>query len=115
MEAEELWESVGVSPSGGVGCTGGGGSRIGQCCHWTTDHLYHSPGNQALVLRSRLRLPEMVPDPAFAVVFQLEYVVRSPAGADGSVSWGGGFPLMLALCYPRLAGRQRSPVRDTAR
>ncbi|XP_058530465.1 nephrocystin-4 isoform X2 [Ochotona princeps] len=45
-----------------------------------------SPGNQALVLRSRLRLPEMVPDPAFVVVFQLEYVVRSPAGADGSTA-----------------------------
>ncbi|XP_054576798.1 nephrocystin-4 [Eptesicus fuscus] len=42
-----------------------------------------SSGNQALVLRSHLRLPEMVPDPAFAVVFQLEYVLSSPSGADG--------------------------------
>ncbi|KAM7100295.1 nephrocystin-4 isoform 4-T6 [Molossus nigricans] len=42
-----------------------------------------SSGNQALVLRSRLRLPEMVRHPAFAIVFQLEYVLNSPAGADG--------------------------------
>ncbi|KAK1340562.1 hypothetical protein QTO34_019132 [Cnephaeus nilssonii] len=42
-----------------------------------------SSGNQALVLRSHLRLPEMVPDPAFAVVFQLEYVLSSPSGVDG--------------------------------
>lgn len=44
-----------------------------------------SSGNQALVLRSHLRLPEMVPDPAFAVVFQLEYVLSSPSGVDGHV------------------------------
>ncbi|MEJ1287657.1 hypothetical protein NN561_018678 [Cricetulus griseus] len=45
-----------------------------------------SSGNQALVLRSRLRLPEMVSHPAFAIVFQLEYVFSSPSGADSSVS-----------------------------
>lgn len=45
-----------------------------------------SPGNQALVSRSRLRLPEMAPHPAFAIVFQLEYVLSSPAAADGHVS-----------------------------
>lgn len=45
-----------------------------------------SSGNQALVLRSHLRLPEMVSHPAFAIVFQLEYVFNSPSGADGSVS-----------------------------
>lgn len=45
-----------------------------------------SSGNQALVLRSHLRLPEMVSHPAFAIVFQLEYVFSSPSGADGSVS-----------------------------
>ncbi|XP_005079320.1 LOW QUALITY PROTEIN: nephrocystin-4 [Mesocricetus auratus] len=43
-----------------------------------------SSGNQALVLRSRLRLPEMVSHPAFAIVFQLEYVFSSPSRADGS-------------------------------
>uniref|UniRef100_A0A8D0Q9N4 Nephrocystin-4 n=1 Tax=Sus scrofa TaxID=9823 RepID=A0A8D0Q9N4_PIG len=42
-----------------------------------------SSGNQALVLRSRLRLPEMVRHPAFAIVFQLEYAFNSPPGADG--------------------------------
>ncbi|XP_062046319.1 nephrocystin-4 isoform X2 [Lepus europaeus] len=45
-----------------------------------------SSGNQALVLRSRLRLPEMVHHPAFVVVFQLEYVLHSPAGADGTAA-----------------------------
>jgi hypothetical protein len=45
-----------------------------------------SSGNQALVLRSHLRLPEMVSHPAFAIVFQLEYVFNSPSGADGGVS-----------------------------
>uniref|UniRef100_A0A8D2AG70 Nephrocystin 4 n=1 Tax=Sciurus vulgaris TaxID=55149 RepID=A0A8D2AG70_SCIVU len=43
-------------------------------------------GNQALVLRSRLRLPEMVQHPAFAVVFQLEYVFSSLVAADGSAA-----------------------------
>ncbi|XP_021056887.1 nephrocystin-4 [Mus pahari] len=46
----------------------------------------NSSGNQALVLRSHLRLPEMVSHPAFAIVFQLEYVFSSPSGADGSAS-----------------------------
>ncbi|XP_044798847.1 nephrocystin-4 isoform X4 [Bubalus bubalis] len=45
-----------------------------------------SSGNQALVLRSRLRLPEMVHHPAFAIVFQLEYVFNSPSGADGNAA-----------------------------
>ncbi|KAB0341787.1 hypothetical protein FD754_018713 [Muntiacus muntjak] len=45
-----------------------------------------SSGNQALVLRSRLRLPEMVRHPAFAIVFQLEYVFNSPSGADGNAA-----------------------------
>ncbi|XP_069893295.1 nephrocystin-4 isoform X1 [Dipodomys merriami] len=43
-----------------------------------------SSGSQSLVLRSHLRLPEMVSHPAFAVVFQLEYVFNSPSGADGN-------------------------------
>ncbi|XP_050009218.1 nephrocystin-4 isoform X1 [Alexandromys fortis] len=46
----------------------------------------NSSGNQALVLRSHLRLPEMVSHPAFAIVFQLEYVFSSPSGADGSAA-----------------------------
>nr|XP_005545006.1 PREDICTED: nephrocystin-4 isoform X5 [Macaca fascicularis] len=45
-----------------------------------------SSGSQALVLRSRLRLPEMVGHPAFAVIFQLEYVFNSPAGVDGNAA-----------------------------
>ncbi|CAK6440536.1 unnamed protein product [Pipistrellus nathusii] len=45
-----------------------------------------SSGSQALVLRSHLRLPEMAPDPAFAVVFQLEYVLSRPAGVDGTAA-----------------------------
>ncbi|PNJ47966.1 NPHP4 isoform 7, partial [Pongo abelii] len=45
-----------------------------------------SSGSQALVLRSRLRLPEMVGHPAFAVVFQLEYVFSSPTGVDGNAA-----------------------------
>ncbi|XP_075406548.1 nephrocystin-4 isoform X2 [Tenrec ecaudatus] len=45
-----------------------------------------SSGNQALVLRSRLRLPEMVGHPAFAIVFQLEYVFTALSGLDGSAA-----------------------------
>uniref|UniRef100_A0A2K6F0T2 Nephrocystin 4 n=1 Tax=Propithecus coquereli TaxID=379532 RepID=A0A2K6F0T2_PROCO len=45
-----------------------------------------SSGNQALVLRSRLRLPEMVSHPAFAIVFQLEYVFNGPSGVDGNAA-----------------------------
>ncbi|XP_019602256.2 nephrocystin-4 isoform X1 [Rhinolophus sinicus] len=45
-----------------------------------------SSGSQALVLRSRLRLPEMVRHPVFAIVFQLEYVFNSPSGVDGSAA-----------------------------
>ncbi|XP_073089196.1 nephrocystin-4 isoform X2 [Manis javanica] len=45
-----------------------------------------SPGNQALVLRSHLRLPEMVCHPAFAVVFQLEYAFSSPSGVGSNAA-----------------------------
>uniref|UniRef100_A0A5F9C7B7 Nephrocystin 4 n=1 Tax=Oryctolagus cuniculus TaxID=9986 RepID=A0A5F9C7B7_RABIT len=55
-----------------------------------------SSGSQALVLRSRLRLPEMVHQPAFVVIFQLEYVFHSPTGADaggtGSAPSARGWP-----------------------
>ncbi|XP_073172342.1 nephrocystin-4 isoform X9 [Lepidochelys kempii] len=37
---------------------------------------------QALVLRSRIRLTEMVRHPAFAIIFQLEYVFCAPSRAD---------------------------------
>uniref|UniRef100_A0A8C9B602 Nephrocystin 4 n=1 Tax=Phocoena sinus TaxID=42100 RepID=A0A8C9B602_PHOSS len=43
-------------------------------------------GNHTLVLRSRLQLPEMVCQPAFTIVFQLEYVFNSPSGADGNAA-----------------------------
>lgn len=56
-----------------------------------------SSGNQALVLRSRLRLPEMVQQPTFAIVFQLEYVFNSPPGADGNVRAPRRFRSHLAM------------------
>ncbi|XP_043355987.1 nephrocystin-4 isoform X5 [Dermochelys coriacea] len=37
---------------------------------------------QALVLRSRIRLTEMIHHPAFAIIFQLEYVFCASSGAD---------------------------------
>uniref|UniRef100_A0A8C9JWG9 Nephrocystin 4 n=1 Tax=Panthera tigris altaica TaxID=74533 RepID=A0A8C9JWG9_PANTA len=47
---------------------------------------YSPQGREALVLRSRLRLRELVCHPAFAIVFQLEYVFNSPSGADGKAT-----------------------------
>ncbi|XP_075695596.1 nephrocystin-4 [Rhinoderma darwinii] len=38
-----------------------------------------SSSTQALVLRSHIRLPEMVRDPGFSIVFQLEYVLCLPS------------------------------------
>ncbi|NXA88375.1 NPHP4 protein, partial [Melanocharis versteri] len=43
---------------------------------------------QALVLRSRIQLSEMVPHPAFGVCFQLEYVVCSTGRAGGKALSG---------------------------
>ncbi|NWI68794.1 NPHP4 protein, partial [Todus mexicanus] len=43
---------------------------------------------QALVLRSRIHLSEMVPHPAFRVCFQLEYVFCSSGGATGKALSG---------------------------
>ncbi|XP_075461060.1 nephrocystin-4 isoform X4 [Ascaphus truei] len=40
---------------------------------------------QELVLRSRIRLPEMVSHPGFAVVFQLEYVFCTPGGVNSKI------------------------------
>ncbi|NWS34003.1 NPHP4 protein, partial [Polioptila caerulea] len=45
-------------------------------------------GGQALVLRSRIQLSEMVPHPAFRVCFQLEYVFCSMGRAGGKALSG---------------------------
>ncbi|NXA77410.1 NPHP4 protein, partial [Thryothorus ludovicianus] len=45
-------------------------------------------GGQALVLRSRIQLSEMVPHPAFGVCFQLEYVFCSMGRAGGKALSG---------------------------
>lgn len=44
-----------------------------------------SSEGQALVLRSRIHLAEMVRHPAFGVVFQLQYVFCAASGVDGKV------------------------------
>ncbi|XP_073417892.1 nephrocystin-4 isoform X1 [Dendrobates tinctorius] len=44
-----------------------------------------SSSTQALVLRSRIRLPEMVGDPGFSIVFHLEYVFCLPSGVSSKV------------------------------
>ncbi|XP_057559506.1 nephrocystin-4 isoform X2 [Hippopotamus amphibius kiboko] len=62
-----------------------------------------SSGNQALVLRSRLRLPEMVRQPAFAIVFQLEYVFNSPSGADGNAASVTSLPGLACMHTVRWA------------
>lgn len=64
------------------------------------------------MLRSRLRLPEMVCHPAFAIVLQLEYVFSGPSGLDGNVSAivsaqvppGGGLTLVTTSVFPLKAG-----------
>ncbi|XP_072464786.1 nephrocystin-4 isoform X2 [Notamacropus eugenii] len=52
--------------------------------------------NQALVLRSRIHLTEMVNSPAFAVVFQLEYVFNAPTRAEGK---GGSVTSLSNMAY----------------
>lgn len=47
--------------------------------------VLHRDASQALVLRSRIQLSEMVPHPAFRVCFQLEYVFCSTGRAGGKV------------------------------
>lgn len=51
-----------------------------------------STAEQALLLRSRLQLNEMVAHPAFGVCFQLEYVVCAAAKVGPGLGglWGGG-------------------------
>nr|XP_056721121.1 nephrocystin-4 [Euleptes europaea] len=56
--------------------------------------LHRKPGasnklsseGQALVLRSRIHLTEMVRHPAFGVVFQLEYIFSAASGVEGKTS-----------------------------
>ncbi|XP_069466369.1 nephrocystin-4 [Ambystoma mexicanum] len=45
--------------------------------------LKSSSSTQTLVMRSRMRLTEMVAHPSFAIVFQLEYVFSAPRALDG--------------------------------
>ncbi|KAM6236267.1 nephrocystin-4 [Spheniscus humboldti] len=57
---------------------------------------------QALVLRSRIHLSEMVPHPAFGVCFQLEYVFCAAGRADGKAlpgSASGEAADMRSVCW----------------
>lgn len=64
----------------------------------------HRDAGQALVLRSRIQLSEMVPHPAFRVCFQLEYVFCSTGRAGGKVG------LSVCLCACDRAGIQSGGV-----
>uniref|UniRef100_A0A8C8SJT5 Nephrocystin 4 n=1 Tax=Pelusios castaneus TaxID=367368 RepID=A0A8C8SJT5_9SAUR len=83
---------------------------------------------QALVLRSRIRLTEMVHHPAFSIVFQLEYVFCAPSGAERkassisslhkaaymhSIRWAVWNPLLdsssLEVILPLQGGAQHNP------
>ncbi|XP_075577688.1 nephrocystin-4 [Pelecanus crispus] len=85
---------------------------------------------QALVLRSRIHLSEMVPHPAFGVCFQLEYVFCTSGRADGkalpgstrseaadmrSVRWAVWSPVPGAgegdVVLPLRGGARRSPCQ----
>ncbi|KAM6045983.1 nephrocystin-4 isoform 3-T3 [Theristicus caerulescens] len=85
---------------------------------------------QALVLRSRIHLSEMVPHPAFGVCFQLEYVFCSSGSADGkalpgsasseaadmrSVRWAVWSPVLDAgeadVVLPLRGGARRGPCQ----
>ncbi|XP_054439309.1 nephrocystin-4 [Pteronotus mesoamericanus] len=68
-----------------------------------------SSGSQALVLRSRLRLPEMVRHPAFAIVFQLEYVLSSPSGVDGNAASVSSLASLACMRTVRWAVWQPAP------
>ncbi|XP_061868818.1 nephrocystin-4 isoform X2 [Colius striatus] len=86
---------------------------------------------QALVLRSRIHLSEMVPHPAFRVCFQLEYVFCSSGRAAGkalpgageaadmrSVRWAVWSPVLDAdeaeVVLPLRGGAQRGPCQALA-
>ncbi|NXP51724.1 NPHP4 protein, partial [Heliornis fulica] len=83
---------------------------------------------QALVLRSRVHLSELVPHPAFGVCFQLEYVFCASDRADGkpgslcseaadmcSVRWAVWSPVLGAgeaeVVLPLRGGASHSPCR----
>ncbi|OWK54372.1 Nephrocystin-4 [Lonchura striata] len=85
---------------------------------------------QALVLRSRIQLSEMVPHPAFRVCFQLEYVFCSTARAGGkalsgsarseaadmrSVRWAVWSPVLgtgdMDVILPLRGGARRGPCQ----
>ncbi|NXT84719.1 NPHP4 protein, partial [Zapornia atra] len=85
---------------------------------------------QALVLRSRIHLSEMVPHPAFGVCFQLEYVFCASGRAGGkavpgsartegadmcSVRWAVWSPVLGAgtaeVVLPLRGGARRSPCQ----
>ncbi|NXD10950.1 NPHP4 protein, partial [Nothocercus nigrocapillus] len=82
-----------------------------------------SGAGQALLLRSRIHLPEMVCHPAFAIVFQLEYVFCVPGGANGkalgatlhTLRWAAWSPSGRAgtaeVAVPLRGGARRSPGR----
>uniref|UniRef100_A0A8D0GYU7 Nephrocystin 4 n=1 Tax=Sphenodon punctatus TaxID=8508 RepID=A0A8D0GYU7_SPHPU len=79
---------------------------------------------QALVLRSRIHLTEMVHHPAFGIAFQLEYVFSSPSGALSitslatptymhSIRWAVWNPLLDSdsseVILPLQGGTQHNP------
>uniref|UniRef100_A0A8D0GT26 Nephrocystin 4 n=1 Tax=Sphenodon punctatus TaxID=8508 RepID=A0A8D0GT26_SPHPU len=83
---------------------------------------------QALVLRSRIHLTEMVHHPAFGIAFQLEYVFSSPSGVNGkalsitslatptymhSIRWAVWNPLLDSdsseVILPLQGGTQHNP------
>ncbi|XP_074874264.1 nephrocystin-4 isoform X2 [Carettochelys insculpta] len=83
---------------------------------------------QALVLRSRIHLTEMVRHPAFAIIFQLEYVFCASSGADRkalsisslikaaymhSIRWAVWNPLLdsssMDVTVPLQGGAQHNP------
>ncbi|XP_071431963.1 nephrocystin-4 isoform X2 [Pithys albifrons albifrons] len=59
---------------------------LGGC--WEAPGSRARDAGQALVLRSRIHLSEMVPHPAFVVCFQLEYVLCSAGRAGGKAVSG---------------------------
>ncbi|XP_068270841.1 nephrocystin-4 [Nyctibius grandis] len=87
---------------------------------------------QALVLRSRIHLSEMVPHPAFGVCFQLEYVFCSSGRAGGkalpgsrgeaanmcSVRWAVWSPVLgtgeAEVVLPLRGGARRGPCQALA-
>ncbi|KAM9217675.1 LOW QUALITY PROTEIN: nephrocystin-4 [Leptosomus discolor] len=66
---------------------------------------------QALVLRSRIHLSEMVPHPAFGVCFQLEYIFCGAGRAGGQVLPGSARGEAADMCSVRWA--VWSPVLGT--